>query len=87
MFTFSFPSFKLFIQFSFFKIVILWAKSVQYAIGCLWQWAAEHHKQMQDDIAQSLIEEGRRRNIDSFIKSMQRQAKITGARSQKNFDS
>lgn len=76
-------NFKLFIQFSFFKIVILWAKSVQYAIGELWQWADKHYKELQDKVAQSLIEEEQKNEINDFVKSMQRQAKITGARPKK----
>ena len=79
-------NFKLFIQFSFFKIVILWAKSVQYAIGELWCWADNKHKDLQDRVSQSLIEDLQKQEINDFVKSMQRQAKITGSRPNKKLD-
>jgi hypothetical protein len=79
-----FTNFKLFIQFSFFKIVILWSKSVQYAIGELWCWADEKHKQLQDKVSQSLVEEVQKEEIDDFVKNMQRQAKVIGSRPKKD---
>jgi len=78
-----FINFKLFIQFSFFKIVILWAKAVQYTIGELWCWADKHNKELQDKVSLSLIEEDQKNEIDSFVKSMQRQAKVIGSRPKK----
>lgn len=78
-----FTNFKLFIQFSFFKIVIMWARAVQYSIGCLWQWADNHHKELQDRATKLLIEEEHKNDVDDFVKSMQRQAKITGSRPKK----
>jgi hypothetical protein len=77
-------NFKLFIQFSFFKIVIIWAKAVQYTIGELWCWADVKHKELQDKVSQSLIEEEQENEINDFVKSMQRQAKITGSRPKKD---
>jgi len=79
----AFTNFKLFLQFSFFKIVILWAKSVQYAIGELWKWAAERHNKILEQASKLLITSEREQEVDSFVKSMQRQAKITGARPKK----
>jgi hypothetical protein len=77
-------NFKLFIQFSFFKIVILWAKAVQYAIGELWQWADKKQIQLQDDAAKLLVEDMQKEEINDFVKSMQRQAKVIGSRPKKD---
>jgi len=79
-----FTNFKLFIQFSFFKIVILWAKAVQYAIGELWQWADTKEKEVQKVAAKFLIEEDQQNEIDDFVKNMQRQAKVIGSRPKKD---
>lgn len=73
-------NFKLFLQLYFFKMVILWAKSVQYTIGELWQWADTHYKELQDKVSLSLIEEEQKNEINDFVKSMQRQAKVIGSR-------
>jgi uncharacterized circularly permuted ATP-grasp superfamily protein len=80
----AFTNFKLFIQFSFFKIVILWAKSVQYTIGELWCWAAERHNKILEQASKLLIKSEQEQEINNFVKSMQRQAKITGARPKKD---
>jgi hypothetical protein len=80
----AFINFKLFIQFSFFKIVILWSKSVQYAIGELWCWADNKHKELQEIASKSLIEEEQQNEINDFVKSMQRQAKVIGSRPKKD---
>jgi hypothetical protein len=76
-------NFKLFIQLFFFKIVILWSKSVQYAIGCLWQWASKKKDKLDGEASKLLLEEIQKEEINDFVKSMQRQAKITGARPKK----
>jgi len=75
---------KLFIQFFFFKIIIVWSKAVQYSICCLWQWAARKHDQILEKSSKLLVESEREQEVDSFVKSMQRQAKITGARPKKD---
>jgi hypothetical protein len=79
----AFINIKLAVQFFFFKIIAMWAKSVQYAIGCLWQWADTKHKELQDELSQSLIEEEQKNYINDFVKSMQRQAKVIGVRPKK----
>jgi len=80
----AFINFKLFIQFFFFKIVIMWARSVQYAIGKLWQWADTNYKRLEEIEEKLFVEELRKEDVDFFVKSMQRQAKITGARPKKD---
>jgi len=80
----AFTNFKLFIQFSFFKIVIIWAKAVQYAIGELWCWADKNQTQLQEIVSKSLIEEDQKNDINDFVKSMQRQAKVIGSRPKKD---
>jgi hypothetical protein len=72
------------IQISFFKIIVMWARSVQYAIGELWCWGDKHYKQLEEEAAQSFVKEVQKEEIDDFVKSMQRQAKITGARPKKD---
>ena len=79
-----FNTFKLFIQFFFFKIIAMWARSVQYAVGCLWQWAAERHNKILEESSKILVESERGQEVDSFIKSMQRQAKVIGSRPKKD---
>lgn len=73
-----------FVQFFFFKIIILWAKSVQYAVGELWQWADRNYKRLEEEAVQSLVKEVQKEQINDFVKSMQRQAKVIGARPKKS---
>lgn len=80
----AFTNFKLFIQFSFFKIVILWAKAVQYAIGELWCWASKNKDRLDGEASKLLLDEMQKNEINDFVKSMQRQAKVIGSRPKKD---
>jgi hypothetical protein len=62
----------------------MWARSVQYAIGKLWQWADTNYKRLEEIEEKLFVEELRKEDVDFFVKSMQRQAKITGARPKKD---
>jgi hypothetical protein len=79
-----FTSIKLATQFFFFRIIAMWAKSVQYAVGCLWQWAAERHNKILEQSSKLLVESERGQEINDFVKSMQRQAKVIGVRPKKD---
>lgn len=81
-----FLSVVFFIQFIFLKLIFMWTNAVEYIIIKLQNWAITKGNQIQQRATKLLMEGDRKKEVDSFVKSMQRQAKITGARPKKDLD-